>query len=63
MDFRDCTRADDPKDRYHARLLAWWIVLTEGMSSAKLEIAKAVKQIEDVKHLRQGWYRWDGRKR
>jgi putative DNA relaxase len=49
VDFRDCTRADDPKDRYHAPLLAWWTVLTEGMSRAKLEIAKAVKKIEDVK--------------
>ncbi len=53
VDFRDCTRADDPKDRYHAPLLAWWIVLTEGMSRAKLEISKAVKQIEDVKQWAQ----------
>lgn len=53
VDFRDCTRADDPKDRYHAPLLTWWIVLTEGMSRAKLEIAKAVKQIEDVKQWAQ----------
>ncbi len=49
VDFRDCTRADDPKDRYHAPLLAWWTVLTDGMARAKLEIATAVKQIEDVK--------------
>jgi putative DNA relaxase len=49
VDFRDCTRGDDPKDRYHAPLLEWWKVLTEGMQRAKLEIAKAVKQIEDVK--------------
>jgi hypothetical protein len=49
VDFRDCTRADDPKDRYHAPLLAWWKVLTEGMQRAKLEVVKAVKKIEDVK--------------
>jgi hypothetical protein len=49
VDFRDCTRADDPKDRYHAPLLAWWKVLTDGMQRARLEIAKAVKKIEDVK--------------
>ena len=49
VDFRDCTRADDPKDRYHAPLLAWWKVLTDGMQRAKLEVAKAVKKIEDVK--------------
>lgn len=49
VDFRDCTRADEPKDRYQAPLLAWWKVLTDGMQRAKLEIAKVVKQIEDVK--------------
>ena len=43
------TRADDPKDRYYAPLLDWWKVLTDGMQRAKLEIAKAVKKIEDVK--------------
>ena len=53
IDFRDCTRADDPKDRYYAPLLPWWKVLTEGMQRAKLEIAKAVKQIEDVKRWAQ----------
>ncbi|WP_172834419.1 replication initiation factor domain-containing protein [Nitrospira japonica] len=49
VDFRDCTREDDPKDRYHAPLLAWWKVLTEGMQRAKLDVVKAVKKIEDVK--------------
>ena len=49
LDFRDCTRADDPKDRYYAPLLDWWKVLTEGMRRARLEIAKSVKKIEDVK--------------
>ena len=49
VDFRDCTRADDPKDRYFAPLLDWWKVLTDGMERAKLEITKAVKKIEDVK--------------
>jgi len=49
VDFRDCTRADDPKDRYYAPLLDWWKVLTDGMQRAKLEITKAVKKIEDVK--------------
>ena len=49
LDFRDCTRADDPKDRYYAPLLDWWKVLTEGMQRARLEIAKSVKKIEDVK--------------
>jgi len=49
LDFRECTREDDPKDRYHAPLLGWWKTLTEGMQRAKLAVAKAVKQIEDVK--------------
>jgi DNA relaxase NicK len=49
LDFRDCTRADDPKERYYAPLLDWWKVLTEGMQRARLEIAKTVKKIEDVK--------------
>ena len=49
LDFRDCTRADDPKDRYYAPLLDWWKVLTEGMQRARLEIAKSVQKIEDVK--------------
>jgi phage replication initiation protein len=49
LDFRDCTRADDPKDRYYAPLLEWWKVLTEGMQRARLEIAKSVKKIDDVK--------------
>jgi hypothetical protein len=49
LDFRDCTRADDPKDRYYAPLLDWWKVLTEGMQRARLEIAKSVKKIEEVK--------------
>ena len=26
VDFRDCTWADDPKDRYYAPLLDWWQV-------------------------------------
>ncbi len=49
VDFRDCTRADEPKDRYYAPLLSWWKVLTDGMERARLEIAKSVKKIEDVK--------------
>ena len=49
LDFRDCTRADDPKDRYYAPLLDWWKILTEGMQRARLEIAKSVQKIEDVK--------------
>jgi len=49
LDFRNCTWADDPKDRYYAPLLDWWKVLTEGMQRARLEIAKSVKKIEDVK--------------
>src|SRR5262245_2030888 len=49
VDFRNCTRNDDPKDRYHAPLLPWWKRLTDGMQRAKLEVAKAVKKIEDVK--------------
>jgi hypothetical protein len=49
LDFRDCTRADDPKDRYNAPLLDWWKVLTEGMQRAQLEIAKSVQKTEDVK--------------
>lgn len=49
VDFRDCTRADDPKDRYYAPLLDWWQVLTEGMQRAKLVIAKSAQKIEDVK--------------
>jgi len=49
LDFRDRTRADDPKDRYYAPLLEWWKVLTEGMQRARLEIAKSVKKIDDVK--------------
>jgi hypothetical protein len=49
LDFRDCTRADDPKDRYYAPLLDWWKVLTEGMQRARLEIATSVKKIEEVK--------------
>lgn len=49
VDFRHCTREDDPKDRYHAPLLSWWKVLTDGMERAKLQIVKSVKQIEDVK--------------
>jgi DNA relaxase NicK len=49
LDFRDCTRADDPKDRYYAPLLDWWKVLTEGMARARLVIATSVKKIEDVK--------------
>jgi DNA relaxase NicK len=49
LDFRDCTREDDPKSRYRAPLLEWWRVLTDGMRRAKLEVAKAVKQIEQVK--------------
>jgi DNA relaxase NicK len=49
LDFRDCTRADDPKDRYYAPLLDWWKVLTEGMQRARLQIAKSVRKIEEVK--------------
>lgn len=49
LDFRDCTRADDPKDRYYAPLLDWWKTLTEGMQRARLEIAKSVKTIDEVK--------------
>lgn len=49
VDFRDCTREDDPKDRYYAPLLPWWKVLTDGMVRAKLAIAHSVKTIEDVK--------------
>ncbi len=49
VDFRDCTRDDDPKDRYYAPLLPWWKVLTEGMARAKLTVSQAVKTIEDVK--------------
>ncbi len=49
LDFRDCTRADDPKDQYYAPLLDWWKVLTEGMQRARLEIATSVKKIEEVK--------------
>jgi phage replication initiation protein len=49
VDFRECTREDDPKDRYRAPLLAWWKLLTEGMQRAKLEVVKAIKKIEDVK--------------
>ena len=49
VDFRDCTRADDPKDRYYAPILGWWKVLTEGMARAKLAIVQAVKTIEQVK--------------
>jgi DNA relaxase NicK len=49
VDFRDCTREDDPKDRYYAPLLDWWRVLTEGMQRARLDIAKSVKKIEEVK--------------
>lgn len=49
IDFRDCTREDDPKDRYHAPLLSWWKVLTDGMQRAKLQIVKATKKIEHVK--------------
>ncbi|UVT15538.1 MAG: replication initiation factor domain-containing protein [Nitrospira sp.] len=49
VDFRDCTRADDPKDRYYAPLLDWWKVLTEGMERAKLAIVKSVRKIEEVK--------------
>ncbi|HJT20129.1 MAG TPA: replication initiation factor domain-containing protein [Nitrospira sp.] len=49
VDFRDCTRADDPKDRYHAPLLDWWKALTDGLERAKLEIAQTVKKIDDVK--------------
>ena len=53
LDFRDCTRADDPKDRYYAPLLDWWKVLTEGMARARLVIATSVKKIEDVKRWAQ----------
>ncbi|MDH4080646.1 MAG: replication initiation factor domain-containing protein [Nitrospira sp.] len=49
VDFRDCTRADDPKDRYYAPILPWWKILTEGMARAKLAIVQAVKTIEQVK--------------
>lgn len=49
VDFRDCTRDDDPKDRYYAPLLDWWTVLTDGMRRAKLEIIKSVQKIEEVK--------------
>lgn len=49
VDFRDCTRADDPKDRYYAPLLPWWKVLTDGMARATLAIVQSVKTIEDVK--------------
>lgn len=49
VDFRDCTREDDPKDRYYAPLLPWWKVLTDGMVRAKLAITQSVKTIEDVK--------------
>ena len=49
LDFRDCTRADDPKDRYYAPLLDWWKVLTEGMARARLVIATSVKTIDEVK--------------
>jgi len=49
VDFRDCTREDDPKDRCYAPLLDWWTVLTEGMQKAKLQIVKATKHIHDVK--------------
>ena len=38
LDFRDCTRADDPKDRYYAPLLDWWKVLTEGMQRCDREV-------------------------
>ena len=49
LDFRDCTRADDPKDRYYAPLRDWWKVLTEGMQRARLVIATSVRKIEEVK--------------
>ena len=49
LDFRDCTRADEPKDRYYAPLLDWWKVLTEGMQRARLEIATSVRKIDEVK--------------
>jgi DNA relaxase NicK len=49
VDFRDCTREDDPKDRYYAPLLPWWKVLTDGMARARLAITQSVKTIEDVK--------------
>jgi phage replication initiation protein len=49
VDFRNCTRADDPKDRYYAPILDWWKTLTEGMARAKLAIVQAVKTIEQVK--------------
>ena len=49
VDFRNCTRADDPKDRYYAPILSWWKTLTDGMARAKLAIVQAVKTIEQVK--------------
>lgn len=49
LDFRDCTRADDPKDRYYAPLLEWWKILTEGMQRARLAVATSAKTIDDVK--------------
>jgi phage replication initiation protein len=49
VDFRDCTRADDPKDRYYAPLLTWWQTLTDGMQRATLHIVTTVRRIEHVK--------------
>jgi len=49
VDFRDCTRADDPKDRYYAPLLTWWQTLTDGMQRATLHIVTTVRKIEHVK--------------
>jgi len=49
VDFRDCLREDEDKERCYASVLPWWRELTEGFAKAKLVIEGTKKKIADLK--------------